>query len=396
MGIKWIKGSDRIERAFGEFQFNRVRTSTMLRDYNDHAEPKTQKDAVAAFERFKEAVRNGKAHLPVTIDPSMTVPQFVDYYRTNYWTQKERSGDGDVAVMNVVARYFDKKPLALWNNLPTFIQFFHWLRTTPKDITLRHKVNGVWTVTRKPSKKLRSAKTISDYRMRVVHMVFYAKLHGLLKENPLADEAKAKALGESVSSEGRHRGVTEKELAALLLHADEAMTERLDVAVTLGPRRGEMQRAQLQDINFDTWTWTFPGYKLVNGERTRNTKNGKDRTIPIPPSLQLMFKAKRSLFDPNAFLFGAEGVYVANFKKAWSTLKRNAKLDDARFLAKGQLALHWHDLRGEAATRLLDLGVAPATVADICGNTVEVLLAHYKGDLMKSMRKATDLIGAAK
>lgn len=392
---------------YGEFQHNGARKGSLLFHFTkDKEEPTCKKDAQAAFETFCAKVRTGKAWAPTNADAKMSISEFVDYYIENYWhntetmkdRQESRTGNDGMAIFNAIKRHFGNQPLVLFNNPQTFVNYQKWLVTTPIDVVKRVKVGDHYEIERTPSARRRGRKTISGYRMRIRHMCAFAKAFDLIETNPFLDDRIKKFMGKAVASEGRCRRVTETEYKALIdacqqLDDPKAMEERIKVSFKLGPRRGEMLRTQLKDIDFENWTWTFPGFKVVNKKRMRNTKNGKDRVIPISPDLETLFKTKRTLFDKDAFLFGDDGVYVRDFKIAWATLKDHAKLDDATLLKAGKMDLHWHDLRGEAATRMLDEGTAPATVADIVGNTVEVLLKHYKGDLMKSMRAA---VGRAK
>lgn len=367
-------------------------------------EPLTRKEAQAAFEHMCAQVRSGEAFAPKDASRAMTVEAYVAYYRENHFDTKDHFGEGDKAIFNVVARHFGSKPLLTWNNPHTFVQFHKFLRTSPIDITIRRKnAAGEWIIERKPSKRLRTAKTIKDYKIRLAHMVKKAVTWKLLDTNPFEDDDDL--MGTYTKGKGRCRGVTEAEEEALFAACDklpeqgDAMRERLTLKLFYGVRRKTMQQTQLKDIDFKNWVWKMPAFKHIDGKKkidgnavphtVQHTKDGQDHEIPIvTEDIRKIFLAKRKLFDPDSFLFGENGRYVKSFKTAWATLKTHAKLDDVALRKKGRTTLHWHDLRGEAGTRLLRAGVPPAIVAEILCNTVEVLMANYKGDLMDAMRQA--------
>jgi integrase len=387
-------------RSYGRFMYKGKRNDGHpLSEFTDHrGEPKNADEKAQAYDRFKEAVRTGKLYQPRNVDASMSVAQFVDHYVTTYWNDQERTSKGDVAMLSVIKEYFGTRPLSSWNDANTFTQFRNWLRDTPIPITrrLKDKKTGEFTIKQTPSKRFRAPSTLDHYRMRLSHMCAFAAAYDLVDKNVFLGDKIKRFMPKLAATEGRRRGVTSEEEKALYKACDqlafegEAMRERLEFALMLGPRRGEMQRIQLEDIDFDTWELTFPGYKTFGKKRVRNTKKGQTRIVPIPESLRPLLKGKRSLFKPTAFVFGNNGVYVESFRKAWDNVLRHAKLDDATLKKHGRMDLHWHDLRGEAGTRMLRKGHSAEVVAEILGNTPDVLRKHYKGDLMTAMRKAVE------
>jgi integrase len=76
------------------------------------------------------------------------------------------------------------------------------------------------------------------------------------------------------------------------------------------------------------------------------------------------FYFARGKLMPNAFIFGKEDgtayLGTCSFERAWQEAKRRAGLKDAD--------LHFHDLRGEAASRLHELGVPLATIQRFLGH----------------------------
>lgn len=389
MGMKRL--NDGVGPWYGEFMAEGRRKGSLLCKWTDtQMEPKNAKEATIAFEAFKGAVRSGSAFLKKPIGRKMSVAQFVEYYIANYWNEEVRTANGAMGVMNIIKEYFGAQPLSVLGEASALVEFKTWLKKTPIDTFKRTKDSaGAWQMEKSPSKRMRTNGTITAYRARLCHMCSYAKAFDLIEANPFLDDKIKKfwTVGDKV---GRKRGVSVAEEKALFAHASSRMTERIEVGITLGPRLGEMLRAQLEEIDFKDWTWTFPGFKTLNGKKVRNTKTGKDRTVPIPVSLQPLFTKKRTLFSPKAFLFGRDGKQVKSVKHPWEVIKERAKLDDLTLEKAGKPALHWHDLRGEAGTRMLRKGFSAEIVAEILGNTPEVLRANYQGDLLDAMRRAVN------
>jgi integrase len=385
---------------YDQFQYNKKRISSLLCEWTaDRHEPRNKKEADEASENFRAAVRNRTAFLPRNVGRDMSIAQFVEYYKENYWNQEQRTSTGDLAVMNVIKTYFDQKPLSAFEDPTTFIQFRNWLQSTPITVNKRFKDGSSWRFEQTPTKKLRSKATIRYYRVRLRHMVSFAKAFNLIEKDPFIDDKVLHFMGKTVKAKGRRRGVNETEIAALyaacgqLPLVGDLMKERLDVALALGMRRGEMLHIQLEDVDYDNWTLNVPGHKMLDGKTlTRNTKNGEDRIIPIPTRLQDLFKRKRRTFGLNkkAFLLGIDGERITNFTGAWKRLKKHAKLDDATLTRRNQMVLHWHDLRGEAGTQMRRRGYDRELIARILGNTPDVFGDNYEGQLLDLMRKAVE------
>lgn len=390
----------------GRFQFNGARKKSLLCYYTEgNVEPASKKEAKEAYEKFCGAVRSGKAFV-TRVDPNMTVAQYVQWYRESYWDLgnkdgRPRTGDGDVAVMNVIAGHFGTKPITVFEHGPTFTLFYRWLLTDP--IKVKKTVGGElqWVSTG----KRRKAKTVAEYTKRLRHMVKEAKRAGVILINPFADDDAL--MGPiTVKSKGRKRGVTADEIARLYAACDkelvddpsnyqrvrdarQLMKERLDVTCELGLRREEMQYLQLEDVDYDEWMLTIHQYKEIDGEETRTSKS-EQRMVPVADVLRPLFKRKREAFGlkKKAFLFGMNGAYTESFDSAWEAIKLDAGLDDATLKKKRQMNLTWHDIRGEAGTRMRRRGADGETIAKILGNTKEVFHAHYEGETLDLMRKA--------
>ena len=122
-------------------------------------------------------------------------------------------------------------------------------------------------------------------------------------------------------------------------------------------RRGELLSLQWRDVNLKRSELTI---------RAENAKDDESRVLPISQRLRSVLEMVK--LDPNgeehkltAFVFGDRiGQQVKDPKKAWQKACKAAKITDLRF----------HDLRHEAASRLLEQGWADsprATHARTCG-----------------------------
>lgn len=376
-------------KYYGRFSYNKVRyPGYALAEFTpDKTEPKNKRDAQAAFETFCGECRTGKIEerkklRDQPLHAGMTVDEFITWYKADYVVGKKLTHD---SCIDIIGKYFAGKPLALWNDAITFRTFKTWLMDQPIMITKVTKA-GIVQV---PSARKRSPNTWNHYYARLRHMARRAKSFKFISEFPFADDKDTEVIGREEIGEGRKRGVTMAERQAIYAVCTNAdMKDRWDVTIGLGCRRGEMLNAQLEDVNFEQKTLTFPGFKIIDGESRRNTKTGKTRTVPIDHLMDLFErkrKAARSTEWPykvndKYFLFGKEGVRIATFNTTWNKMLADAGL--------ANVDLRWHDLRGERGTELLRAGVSDTIVAEFLGNTPAVLRKSYQGDLLNAMRQA--------
>jgi integrase len=109
--------------------------------------------------------------------------------------------------------------------------------------------------------------------------------------------------------------------------------------------------------------------------RLGDTKNGTARTVPLSAEATALFKEalKNPLrpADTELIFFGEPGRNGKRrpyqFEKAWSSIKKNLKIDD----------LHFHDLRHEAVSRLVEGGLSDQEVASISGHKSMQMLRRY-------------------
>ena len=94
-----------------------------------------------------------------------------------------------------------------------------------------------------------------------------------------------------------------------------------------------------------------------------HTKTGIERKIPLTPrAIQILQKLPRHI---KGRVFP---VSLNNFQRAWRSITRNAEIEN----------LHWHDLRREACSRLMESGLSISEVQMFTGHkTLSLMLKTY-------------------
>jgi integrase len=139
--------------------------------------------------------------------------------------------------------------------------------------------------------------------------------------------------------------VKEGEEARLLKHSGPHLRALIVAALSTGCRLGELlslEWSQIRRDEKDQARWiVLPATK---------TKTAEARVIPISSPLRAVLELRRHAPDgkehePNAYVFGNEvGEQVTSIRTAWQLTCKRAAI----------VALHFHDLRREFASRLLE------------------------------------------
>ncbi|MEO8999517.1 MAG: site-specific integrase [Rhodanobacter sp.] len=193
-----------------------------------------------------------------------------------------------------------------------------------------------------------------------------------LTHNPVALVRKPKP------AEGRDRRLAAHEERALLAAANAYSNPMLGwivrIAMGTGMRSGEIVGLRLGQVDLNR--------RIV---RLSHTKNDSARTVPMSRAVLEVFR--EALANPlrpddcDLVFFGEAGrdgrrrPYV--FKKVWSGIKKQLGLDD----------LHFHDLRHEAVSRLVEAGLSDQEVSAISGHRSMQMLKRY------THLRAEDLVG---
>src|ERR1044072_8323355 len=159
------------------------------------------------------------------------------------------------------------------------------------------------------------------------------------------------------------------------------------IALQTGMRRGEICNLHWFDLNFDR--------SLIH---VRNTKNGKDRTIPMNATVRQLLetqkvlrarkaqenaeKGKCQVTRPYVFPSPRTEKRLVEIKYSFVRAVKQAKITDLRF----------HDLRHTAATRMGDAGADAFTLAAIFGWSDIRMAMRYTHAMEDAKRRAVEAI----
>lgn len=159
------------------------------------------------------------------------------------------------------------------------------------------------------------------------------------------------------------------------------------IALHTGMRRGEICNLQWFDLNFDRG--------LIH---VRNTKNGKDRIIPMNATVRQLLETQRVLRArkaqenaekgeskvPSPYVFPSPRTEkrLVEIKYSFVRAVKQAKITDLRF----------HDLRHTAATRMGDAGADAFTLAAIFGWSDIRMAMRYTHAMEDAKRRAVEAI----
>jgi hypothetical protein len=179
-------------------------------------------------------------------------------------------------------------------------------------------------------------------------------------------------------------------------------------ALDTGMRRGEMLALRFTDLDLD---------RLLITLRGSTTKSGKTRLVPIPTErlravlewLRLDAAGKKKPDD--ALVFSDEvGDPVGSFRKAWITAVLKAHDVEVTWSAEGgyrhlspeceeafrKIDLHWHDIRHEYASRLVERGVPLAQVRDLLGHASITTTERYDNQKLENLQASAAKLEAGK
>jgi integrase len=201
---------------------------------------------------------------------------------------------------------------------------------------------------------------MANYVVTVLGLLLaYAKDHGLVSANPLAE--KVKKVRAPKADAPQNRPWSGEECRAVLDAAPPHLRLPIALAMFAGFRKEDvltMTKAALKD----------------GGIRVRTSKRGTEVMIPVHPALQSAIEAQdkalraRKGYDPvceavqiSANSFGSAWT-ESGFNSSWSKLRN-------RLLAEGKVApgLTFHGLRHTLGTRLKEAGASDQQIADILG-----------------------------
>jgi integrase len=206
----------------------------------------------------------------------------------------------------------------------------------------------------------------------------------------------------------RRRRLSETEEAKLLNAASPMLRAMIIAALDTGMRRGEMLALRFADIDFDRQIITLRG---------STTKSGKTRFVPIPTErlravvAWLQLDAAGEQKSVEALMFSDEvGGGIGSFRKAWVTAVLRAHDVEVKWCADGgyrhlapvceeafrKIDLHWHDIRHEYASRLVERGVPLAQVRDLLGHASITTTERYDNQTLENLQASAAKLEAGK
>ena len=175
-----------------------------------------------------------------------------------------------------------------------------------------------------------------------------------IRSNPIKNLRRPK------NNPGRERRITADEWqrlesAATISSRRDYLLPVMRLAVETGMRCGEILGITWDNIDWKNRTLHLP-----------ITKNGYARTIPLSSKALSVLKQMKKAGEPHK---GTRAFFVTGngFKLAWQRLCKRAGVTD----------LHFHDLRHEAISRLIERGLSIPEVALISGHRDYRMLARY-------------------
>ena len=197
----------------------------------------------------------------------------------------------------------------------------------------------------------------------------------------------------------RRRRVSEEEETALLAVASPHLRSMIIAALDTGMRRGEMLALTFGDIDWKRRVIVLRG-ATTKSRRTRVVPIGTSRLLAVLEWLRLDSTGERKGDEVPVFSNEA-GEPLKTFKKAWLVAVLKAHGVDPKW-RKGsykdltadcqqrfrEINLHWHDLRHEYASRLVERGVPLAQVRDLLGHASIVTTERYDNQRLEMLQAA--------
>ena len=206
----------------------------------------------------------------------------------------------------------------------------------------------------------------------------------------------------------RRRRLAEQEEQELLDAAPPILRALMITALDTGMRRGAMLALRFRDIDWK---------RRLIVPRGPTTKSGRTRLVPISTNrllavLQwLRLDAEGKHKPDDAPVFSNEvGEPVKSFRKAWVIAVLRAHGVKPKWRRKGRyrhltqecldafqvVNLHWHDLRHEYASRLVEKGVPLAQVRDLLGHASITTTERYDNQKLENLQTAAAQLESGK
>ena len=260
-------------------------------------------------------------------------------------------------------------------------------------------------VNRRPNRTLTNASINRSIEL-LRHMLNWAIGRGYLDRTPFrrGTETLIRKLHED---NRRRRRLTEVEETRLLEVAPPFLRSMIITALDTGMRQGEMLALRFGDIDWE---------RQVIVLRGETTKSRKSHPVPIATARLravlewLRLEADGQKKPDEALVFSDEtGDPVGRFRTAWVTAVLKAHGVKPEWKAYGwtgltpecaeqfrRINLHWHDMRHEYASRLVEKGVPLAQVRDLLGHASITTTERYDNQKLESLQAAAARLESGK
>lgn len=174
--------------------------------------------------------------------------------------------------------------------------------------------------------------------------------------NPFADV-------ELAEEEQRERFLSDEEvkrLFSVLPLAEQDIQDFIYLSILTGARKANVLSMRFEDVDFGSWTWTIG---------SKETKTKKKYVIALG-GREIEILNRRSEVVGGPFVFPGTGKtgHLVDPKKAWTTIRANARLGDCTI----------HDLRRSLAAALANANVNVALIKGAMNHKdVKTTLKHY-------------------
>jgi integrase len=257
--------------------------------------------------------------------------------------------------------------------------------------------------------KGRAASTRNQYVQLLRAAFRWATKKGYLARNPISEDSALKRARIAQRNRRLSPDVLDKdgklkepgEERRLLAAAGPRLQNLIIAALETCCRRGELLSLQWRDVSLERGDLTIRGEKA---------KDGDTRVLPISARLAAVLKMAKTDpgaedYKPHQFVFGEVGEQIDNVKRAWETCVLKAHGYDPVWQKTGlaptsraalkAIDLHFHDLRHEGASQLLEAGWPLHHVQEMLGHSsleqTSTYLNVQRGGLRESMRKVDEI-----
>lgn len=276
----------------------------------------------------------------------MTLAEFIDQI---YWPWAE--ANYNTPRLSHLSHTVNVKK-ALGHMPLTDIQPLHIERFKRERLSTKTKRGG----DRKPA-------TVNRDLQQLGSMLEMARKNGLIEKNPVREVRLLR------QDNQRTRYLTDEEEQSVMTLLNTYYVGHKPIiafALNTGMRRGEIVSLDWQDVDFSRG--------VIN---VKKTKTAKTRSVPMNSTVVHLLTSLTPQQSGKVFAKAAQSVSYA-----WRWITKRLRLSDITF----------HDLRHTFATRLLDVGVDPFTIAEVLGHSDIQMTKRYAHSLESNKRRAVEAL----